>query len=88
FDKRKVHLSAMIRNGEISRDEALAELQKPSYDPTELRIDKEFVLKKLDFRESEFDEMMKSPPMHHLDYGSDEWVFNIWRKFKPWIIKK
>lgn len=88
FDKRKVHLSAMIRNGEITREEALKELEKPSYDPTELRIDKEFVLKKLDFTESEFDQMMQSAPKHHLDYGSDEWIFNIWRKFKPWLVKK
>lgn len=82
FDKRKVHLSAQIRNGEITREEALEELSKSSYDSTQLRIDKQFVLKKLGFSEAEFDTMMSAPPKSHLDYASDEWIFNIWRKIR------
>jgi hypothetical protein len=58
YDKRKVHLSALIRNHEISRDEALKELEKSPYDPDELKIDKAYVLKKLGFAETEFDKMM------------------------------
>lgn len=87
YDKRKVHLSALIRNKEITRADALAELQKPAYDPNELRVDKEFVLKKLGFTESEFDAIMKEPAKHHLDYPSDEWVFKLWRKFKPLLAR-
>ncbi|MFZ5972404.1 MAG: N-acetyl sugar amidotransferase [Bacteroidota bacterium] len=87
YDKRKVHLSALIRNGEITREQGLAELAKPAYDPQELRIDKEYVLKKLGFSEAEFDQIMAAPPKSHLDYPSDEWIFNIWRKLKP-VLKK
>jgi N-acetyl sugar amidotransferase len=87
YDKRKVHLSALIRNKEMTRDQAMSELQKPSYDPFELRVDKEYVLKKLGFSEAEFDAMMKEKPKHHLDYPSDEWIFKIWRKFKPHLVK-
>ena len=88
YDKRKVHLSALIRNGELTRDEALKELEKPPYDPQELKVDKAYVLKKLGFTEAEFDKMMIEKPKEHLDYPSDEWVFKIWRKFKPHLVKQ
>lgn len=88
YDKRRVHLSALIRNGELSREDAIKELEKPAYDETELRVDREFVLKKLDFTEKEFDTIMEQTPKEHLDYPSDEWMFKIWRKFKPHIVKE
>lgn len=71
IDKRKVHLSALVRNGEISRDQALAELQQPLYDEDELRRDKAYVLKKLSFGEEEFDFLMSQPPVAHDAYPSD-----------------
>lgn len=71
IDKRLVHLSALIRNGEISREEALAELEKPLYQPDDLRRDKAFVLKKLGFSEAEFDQIMAGPPVPHDHYPSD-----------------
>lgn len=84
-DKRKAHFSALIRNGEMTRDEALQELKKPPYsDSNELRKDKEYVLKKLSFSESEFDTIMKTPPKSHLEYPSEE---HFYRYIKP-IIKK
>lgn len=88
YDKRKVHLSSLIRNKEITREEALTELENPPYHPSELETDKTYVLKKLGFTEAEFDQMMKEQPKEHLDYPSDEWVFKIWRKFKPHLVKK
>lgn len=71
IDKRRVHLSALIRNQEITRDEALEELEKPLYDPDQLRRDKAFVLKKLGFSEDEFDKIMASLPVPHNAYSSD-----------------
>ncbi len=71
IDKRKVHLSALVRNGEMSRDEAMAELAQPLYDAEELRRDKAYVLKKLSFSEDEFDAIMKEKPVAHDFYKSD-----------------
>lgn len=82
YDKRKVHLSAQIRNGEITKEEALKELLEAPYEPTQLRIDKQYVLKKLGFSDEEFEDIMNAPPKNHLDYASDEWIFNIWRKLR------
>ena len=70
-DKRKVHWSALIRNGEITRTEATTELRKPLYDPVELNTEKEFVLKKLGFSQSEFDDIMRHPPRRHDDFPTD-----------------
>lgn len=82
FDKRKVHLSAQIRNGEITREEAFLELEKPFYTELELKNDLEYVLKKLSFSNEEFNYIMNDKPKSHLDYPSDEWIFKLWRKLK------
>ena len=51
FDKRRPHLSCLVRSGTISRDNALAELQHPAIDDEQLNEDKAFVLKKLGLSE-------------------------------------
>lgn len=68
IDKRKAHLSNLIFSGQITKDEALEELKKPMYNEEQLRNDKEFVLKKLELDESEFDELMKLPRREHKEF--------------------
>lgn len=84
IDKRKVHLSALVRNGELARDQALAELQLPLYDEGDLRRDKAYVLKKLGFSEDEFDALMNQPPVSHDHYPSD---VNVRRALKALAVK-
>ncbi len=72
FDKRKAHLSNLICSGQITRDEALAEIKKPSCDVSELKADTEYFTKKLEISMEEFDEIMKAPPRSHLDFKSYE----------------
>lgn len=79
-DKRKVHLSSLIRSGEITRHEALVELSKPLYADDELRRDRQYVLKKLNFSEDEFTNIMNEKPKRHTDYKSDEWLIKLWLK--------
>ena len=71
IDKRKVHFSSLIRNGEMTREQAMSELQRPLYDPEKLEQDKSYVLKKLEFSEEDFEAIMKQPVKSHLDYWSD-----------------
>lgn len=71
-DKRKAHLSTLICSGQISREDALKELESPIYDAQELIDDKEYVLKKLDLSETEFENIMKNPPVPHEFYGTQE----------------
>ena len=71
-NKRKVHYSDLIRNGEITREEVIAELEKLLYDPQEFERDKTFVLKKLGIPEEEFDLIMAEKPISHDFYPTDQ----------------
>lgn len=70
IDKRMAHLSTLICSGQVSRDDALAELEKPIYPAGLLDIDRRFVLKKLELSEREFEAIMALPPKSFWDYPS------------------
>lgn len=70
IDKRKFHLSVLICSGQITKKEALMEMQKPIYDPQLLKEDYDFVLKKLGLIESEFEAILDLPIKDHLEYDS------------------
>jgi N-acetyl sugar amidotransferase len=72
IDKRKAHLSTLICAGQMERQEALHELEKPLYKEEELRQDKEYVLKKLGLSEPEFEAIMKALPRNHEDFKTDK----------------
>jgi len=88
IDKRKAHFSSLIRNGEMTREDAGQELRKPPYEPEELERDKIYVLKKLEFSPSEFDEIMSLPVRSHLDYWSEWHVLRYLRWLNPWSLVK
>lgn len=68
IDKRKAHLSNLICSGQITKEEALKEMEKPIYDAKQLKIDKEFVLKKFLMTEDEFDNYIKLPRIEHTTF--------------------
>ena len=71
-DKRKVHFSALIRTGQISRDEALGALREPFYNnEADLERDMHYVSKKLGFSNEEFSEILNAPIRHHSFYKTD-----------------
>ncbi|NML06235.1 N-acetyl sugar amidotransferase [Sphingomonas sp. G-3-2-10] len=70
FDKRKMHLSSLISTGEITRDQARAKLQQPTYDEALQEEDNDFVAKKLGFTRAELDAIMAAPPAHFEDFDS------------------
>jgi N-acetyl sugar amidotransferase len=71
IDKRKAHLSNLILNDEITRDEAIAELRKPTYEPDRQEADKRYVAKKLGWSDAEFEDILALPPVPHEHYGTD-----------------
>lgn len=71
IDKRRAHLSNLILTGEITRDEALAELQQPTYDEALQAEDRAYVGKKLGFSQEEFDRILAANPVPHAAYGTD-----------------
>jgi N-acetyl sugar amidotransferase len=78
-DKRRAHLSDRIRNGELTRQQALDALQRPMYEANELVRERDFVLKKLGFTDAEFDEIMAMPPRPHASFASDRWWMDLAR---------
>ena len=61
IDKRYGHLSDLINAGQLSREQALDELQKPTYSLEDQAADRLYVLKKLGMTESEFAEIEALP---------------------------
>ena len=86
-DKRKAHLSNLILSGEITREQALAELQQPPYDERLQQQDKAYVAKKLGFTDAEFEEILSRPNVAHETYGTDAAerarYFRLMARLKP-----
>ncbi|MCC6298114.1 MAG: N-acetyl sugar amidotransferase [Anaerolineales bacterium] len=70
YDKRRGHLSSLICSREITRSEALSELEKPTYPPALQEEDREYVVKKLGLTDAEFEAIMQLPKKNILDYPS------------------
>lgn len=67
FDKRRAHLSSLIVAGQISREEALKQMQQPLYPGNKLREHLIYVPKKLGLTTQEFEAIMKTPPSFYDD---------------------
>ena len=70
YDKRRSHLSSLICSGETTRDAALKELDKPTYQPTMQEEDREYVVKKLGLNDDEFEAILNAPKKTFWDYPS------------------
>lgn len=79
-DKRVTHLSMLICSGQLSKEEALKELEKPMY-PSKLmeRDDKTFFCKKLQLTEQEFDDYLKRPGQSHRNFKSSLDIYDFFR---------
>lgn len=75
-DKRKAHLSNLIFSGQLTKEEALKELNTPIYPEELFKTDYDFVLKKLGFTDQEFKNYIATPPVHHNQYESGISIFD------------
>lgn len=75
YDKRRAHLSSLVLAGQMTREDALEEMHKELYPPLELKQDKEFVLKKFNLSEAEFERIMSEKPKDHRHYPSHRILF-------------
>lgn len=72
IDKRKAHLSSLICSNQITREEALKELENPTYPIEQQLEDKAYILKKWEMSEKDFEDEMKKPRVEHEVYGHDK----------------
>jgi N-acetyl sugar amidotransferase len=68
LDKRKLHLSSLVVSGQMSRAQALEELECPILPPDQERRDIRFVAKKLGLTPSELEALIEMPAVPHTDY--------------------
>ncbi len=71
IDKRVLHLSCLIRNKEITRNEALEELRMPNLETQKINQYENFFKKKLSLSNEEFKDIMNSKPRKHSEYSLD-----------------
>ena len=97
FDKRKAHLSSLILAGQITRAEALKELEKPLYNEKELQEHLVYVPKKLGLSREEFEEIMNTPPRKYEEfspsfpkivYVMEETLFQFLNRIRKKIINR
>ena len=78
IDKRKIHLSNLIMSNQITRKNAIEILKSPPYVTNlELRNDKDFFLKKMNWNEDELSIYLNQSEVNHDFYSND---YKIWKK--------
>lgn len=78
IDKRKLHLSTLIISNQMTREEALKDLEKIAYESdSNLAEDKEYFLKKMSWDEDKLNQYLARKELHHDMYGSEKplWEF-------------
>ncbi len=79
YDKRSSHLSSMIISNNITREEALEELEKAPYKEDLMDKDINFLMEKLGMSRKEFDEIVKRPGKGHDEYRTSR-SYKIFKK--------
>lgn len=82
FDKRRPHLSSLIVSGQITRKQALNELEKPLFDPVEIKHDIQYIAKKLGISSIEFENLIQNENRLFSDYPNWVLLQKIFRTMK------
>lgn len=78
IDKRQYHLSTLIQSRQITREEALIEINKPKYNEDLLKTDYDFVLKKFGLTREQFEKYMDAPIKKHTEYKN---IGTFWKRY-------
>lgn len=84
YDLRKSYFSALICSGQMNREEALEELKRQPAESDILRNDKDYIIKKLNLTNNEFQQIMNAPPKTYKDYSN---THDLWNRL-DWFVKK
>ena len=68
YDKRKLHYSSLILAGQMTREEALTEMEKPLYEARDLENDMNYFCKKLRITRDDLNGYLAAPNGHYTDY--------------------
>lgn len=85
IDKRIGHLSDLIRSEQISRNEAIKEMNKPKYEAKLLTQDREFIRKKFGLSEADFKKILDLPRKTFNDYPNSYNKVKLLKKFVNYL---
>ena len=71
----------------MSRQSAIDELKLEHYSDSNLKMDKEFLIKKIGMNSEEFDEIISSKPIPHSNYPSYNKMLLSIAQFKKRVLK-
>lgn len=71
FDKRRAHFSSLILTGQMTREEALAKIAVPAYDPETIAQDFEYIATKLDIGVEELRALHAAPNRSYRDFDNN-----------------
>lgn len=74
IDKRRAHFSDLINSKQISRANALIEIEKEEYNSKLFSQDYNFVLKKFELSKDEFSEIMSKPILNFKNYPNSFFI--------------
>lgn len=75
YDTRKVQFSSLILTGQMTRAEALRELERPALDPAVAAREFAYVAEKLGITEEELRRYHEMPKRTYRDYRSQRWIY-------------
>jgi len=77
YDTRRVQFSSLILTKQMTRDEALKELERPAYDPATIDEEFEYIATKLGISKDELRQYHAMPKKTYRDYRNQEWLFAL-----------
>jgi N-acetyl sugar amidotransferase len=77
YDVRRVQFSSMILTGQMTREEALAALEQPPYDPELIRQDFDYVAAKLGIEASELQRYHEMEKLFYWDYPNNKQILEL-----------
>jgi N-acetyl sugar amidotransferase len=80
FDTRRVQYSSLIVTGQMTREEAMAKLEKPAYDPETIDEEFEYIATKLGISVDELRGYHTMPLKSYRDYKNQSWMFDLGAK--------
>lgn len=82
YDKRRAHLSSLIMSGQMTREQAIVELEKPLYDKDELERDINYFCKKVRISRAQFEEFMAAPLRHYTAFRNWNGRYRILKRLQ------
>ena len=88
IDKRRAHLSSLVITKQTTRDDALAELDRPPLTPNEEEMILDYICTKLRLSRAEFDAILAQPTRDHSEFANSRRLEALASKYLMWPVRK